>query len=233
MNSKKYSHLFFDLDRTLWDFDRNLEITMEEIFNLFKLSDYFRDYQCFKSIFDHHNVILWRDYFKDLITKDELLYRRFDLCLKEVGVDNLELAKKMSDSFNELNPKQTATFPHAHETLNYLKEKGYQLHIISNGFLEAQRVKLRNSELYSFFTHLITSEAVGYHKPHPAIFASALSKAEAKPEESLMVGDDPERDIEGASNFGIDTVYFNPNQINTTGLQKYEIKDLLELKEIL
>ncbi|MFA8432903.1 MAG: YjjG family noncanonical pyrimidine nucleotidase [Marinifilaceae bacterium] len=230
---KQYQHIFFDLDRTLWDFDRNSEITLEEIYRDYQLQSCFGSFLLFKSRFEYHNKKLWVAYYQDRIKKEVLVYRRFYLCLKEAGLDDLELAKEIAQSFIELSPLQTKTFPNTHETLAYLKEEGYQMHIITNGFNEVQGKKLRNCGLNEFFTHIITSEDAGHNKPHPEIFSMALSKSGAKLDESLMIGDDLKTDILGARQFGMDQVFFNPKQVKSDREELLEIQNLLELREIL
>jgi len=161
------------------------------------------------------------------------MYRRFYLTLKEAGTDDIELAKEIAQDFIDISPLQTKTFPHAHETLQYLKEKAYELHIITNGFNEVQGKKLKNSKLDSFFTQVITSEDAGANKPSPKIFEYALNLANAIPENSLMIGDDLKTDIAGAKNSNINQIYFNNLKIKHDKNPTFEIFSLKELQNIL
>ncbi|MPQ47604.1 noncanonical pyrimidine nucleotidase, YjjG family [Marinifilum sp. N1E240] len=230
---KKYKHIFFDLDRTLWDFNSNSEITLNQLYRDYQLQLIFGTFLFFKSRFEYHNSKLWNAYYQNRIKKEDLVYRRFYLTLKEAGTDDIDLAKEIAQDFIEISPLQTKTFPYAHETLQYLKEKNYELHIITNGFNEVQGKKLKNSKLDSFFTQVITSEDAGANKPSPKIFEHALKIANATPENSLMIGDDLKTDIAGAKNSKINQIYFNNHKVKHDKKPTFEIFSLKELQDIL
>lgn len=229
----KYQHIFFDLDRTLWDFNKNSEVSLHQLFQDYQLQSTFGSFLFFKSRYEYHNGKLWNAYYQKRLKKEDLMYRRFYLTLKEAGKDDLDLAKEIANDFIEISPLQTGTFPHTHETLDYLKEKGYQLHIITNGFNEVQGKKLKNSNLESYFTKLITSEDAGANKPTPQIFEYAFNKAGASANNSIMIGDDLSTDIAGAKRVKMDQIYFNPHRTNHKDNPTFEISDLLEIKSIL
>ena len=229
----KYQHIFFDLDRTLWDFDKNSIKTLEQLFRDFGLKDHFGTFLFFKNRYEHHNKKLWIAYYQNRIEKEVLVYRRFHLTLKEAGLDDIELAKEIAADFIELSPLQTETFPHTHDCLEYLKSKNYQLHIITNGFNEVQGRKLQNSKLEHFFSHVITSENAGANKPHPQIFEFALNLTGAQLEKSVMIGDDLTTDIKGAREIGMDHIYFNPKKKSHQENTNHEIQSLKELIGIL
>jgi putative hydrolase of the HAD superfamily len=126
--------------------------------------------------------------------------------------------------------KKTEVMPHALETLDYLKTR-YTLHIVSNGFTEVQYRKIERSGLDTYFTHVFLSEETGFHKPKPEFFDHVFSKIDATKEESLMIGDNYEADIEGAMNFGIDQVFYSLNPSDTPQrTPTYRIHDLAELR---
>ncbi|WP_321515276.1 YjjG family noncanonical pyrimidine nucleotidase [Marinifilum fragile] len=233
MKNLKYKHIFFDLDRTLWDFNANSEITLNQLYRDYQLQNIFGSFLFFKSRFEYHNGKLWNAYYQNRIKKEDLMYRRFYLCLKESGADDLDLAKEIAQDFIEISPLQTKTFPKAHETLQQLKEKGYQLHIITNGFNEVQYKKLANCELISYFTEIITSEDAGANKPSPLIFEYALQNTGATTSNSIMVGDDLKTDIAGAKNSNIDQIYFNSNKTKHDNKVTYEVNQLIEITKIL
>lgn len=233
MTNKKYQHIFFDLDRTLWDFNANSEITLEQLYRDYQLQTTFGSFVFFKSRFDYHNTKLWNAYYQDRIKKEDLMYRRFYLTLKESGVDDLEMAKELGQDFIEISPLQTKTFPHAHETLQYLKNKAYELHIITNGFNEVQEKKLKNCKLHSFFTKIITSEDAGANKPSPKIFEFAIAETGASVENSIMIGDDLKTDIAGAKKYNIKQIYFNSNKKQHNENPTFEVSTLKEIQFIL
>ena len=230
---KNYKHLFFDLDRTLWDFERNSEVVLNQLFRDFQLQQIFGSYVLFKARYKYHNQRLWMAYHQNRINKETLMVRRFYLSLKEAGCDDMDMAHEMGEDYLELSALQTHTFPNTHKTLAYLHNKGYKMHIITNGFNRVQSKKLANCKLDTYITNLITSEDAGHTKPHKAIFEYALKMAGAKSGESLMVGDDLKTDIQGACNAGIDQVYFNPLRHESQEGVISEISDLSELRQIL
>ncbi|MEI8048396.1 MAG: YjjG family noncanonical pyrimidine nucleotidase [Bacteroidota bacterium] len=206
---KKYKHIFFDLDHTLWDFERNAEETKREMFEILKLKDRGIDnYEIFRARYIGINQALWALYRENKIEKDELNFRRFydTLCL--FGIDDIKLGEAMAEAFIEGITTKTYLFPFTRELLDYLFPK-YPLHIITNGFDEVQFGKLKNSDLGKYFTQIITSEEAGSKKPDPEIFHFALQKAGADAAESLMIGDDLEVDMAGARQLGIDQIYVN------------------------
>ncbi|MFO8234753.1 MAG: YjjG family noncanonical pyrimidine nucleotidase [Bacteroidales bacterium] len=228
-----YKHIFFDLDRTLWDFEANSLEAFKDLFDKYNLNSIFPDLSSFHKLYRQINKQLWQDYREGLIEKQILIYKRFYLTLKHFGHDDLELAKQIGDDYVSFSAEKTKLFPYAHEALGYLKNK-YYLYIITNGFEEVQYKKIRNCHLEQYFKKIITSEKAGVQKPHQRIFKYALSLANANQENSLMVGDDFEGDIRGAKAVGIDQIYFNPNQSPTT-VEKatYEIDSLLQLVDLL
>lgn len=206
---KIYKHLFFDLDHTLWDFERNAEETKRELFETLQLKQKgIPDYETFRNKYVGINQALWALYREDKIEKDELNFRRFydTLCL--FGINTPELGAAMAAGFIEGISSKTYLFPYAIELLEYLLPK-YSIHIITNGFEEVQFSKLKNSGLDRYFTTVTTSEEASSKKPDPAIFQYAIKKSGATLAESIMIGDDLEVDIAGAREIGMDQLYVN------------------------
>jgi putative hydrolase of the HAD superfamily len=166
------------------------------------------------------------------VSKEMLRDDRFFKTLSAFGVDNKDLALTLSADYIEISPTKTRLFPKVKETLEYLKGR-YHLHIITNGFNEVQYQKLENSGIRNYFEHIITSDSVGYRKPHTKIFEYAITSANARKSESLMIGDNWDIDILGAKGFGIDQVYFNPHRIGHDEKPTYEIYHFEELMNIL
>ncbi|KAA2244936.1 noncanonical pyrimidine nucleotidase, YjjG family [Chitinophaga agrisoli] len=230
----KYKHIFFDLDHTLWDFETNSHQTLQELFHTFDLSS--RGVPAFEAFYDTyvvHNEILWDRFRKGLINRNDLRYKRFSRALLDFKIGDERLSQALSDKFLEVLPTKTALFPYAVEVLEYLRDKKYPLHMITNGFEDTQWRKMRSSGIDHFFTHVITSEQAGSLKPYREIFDYAINKAAATATTSIMIGDALDLDITGAYNAGIDQVYFNP-RVPATGIQPtYTISCLSELKTIL
>ena len=230
---KKYRHIFFDLDRTLWDFEATAKEAFEDIYNRFKLGDKgVQDATLFKKHYNHHNEILWTQYRKGNLAKDVLRGLRFKLTLSEFGISDEALSQQIGQHYVKISPLLVNLFPNTYEILEYLRPN-YHLHIITNGFSEVQFTKLKESDLQKYFDQVITSEKAGVKKPDPIIFEYALDQAEAKAVQSIMIGDDPEVDILGAKNVGIDQILFDPNSRWGQNGATFYINDLIELKKYL
>lgn len=225
----KYLHLFFDLDRTIWDFDRNSLETFRDIFLKFDLkSKGIPGLEEFRTVFKEHNDMLWSYYRKGEIKKEVLSVRRFEMTLNSFGIDDLLLAAMIADDYLTIRHDRIFLFPHAHETLEYLHHK-YDLHIITNGFEEVQFAKLSMAGLGCYFRTVTTSEEAGVKKPDPFIFELAMHKAGALYHNSIMIGDDVEVDILGARNAGMDQIHFNYHKEENHAGANLEIEDLKEL----
>ncbi len=229
----KYKHLFFDLDHTLWDFEANARATLEELHTSLKLDEKgVNDFELFYINYLAHNEKLWEQYRNGLIKQNELRSKRMRLALLDFKIANEELAEKMNVSFLELLPTRTILFPYCFEILDYLIEKNYKLHLITNGFEDVQHNKLKYSGLAKYFTEVITSEGSNSLKPNKEIFEYAFSKSNAKPDESIMIGDNIEVDIAGAINAGIDSVFVNHNKMEAEVKATYTVYSLNEMQEI-
>jgi putative hydrolase of the HAD superfamily len=233
MKITKYQHLFIDLDKTIWDFESNTNITFREIFEKYDLPAHgIKDVNRFFEVYNRNNELLWALYRENKIKKEVLNIRRFELSLQEFGVNNLIMATHIAEDFITLSPQKTILFPNSYEALGYLKDH-YSLHIITNGFEEVQHKKLDNCDLRKFFTTITTSEEAGVKKPESGIFEYALRKAGARSSGSLMIGDDLQVDMEGARNIGINTLYFNPGHNEHTADLDHEIHNWKEIIQIL
>lgn len=230
---KTYRHIFFDLDRTLWDFDAAAEVAFEKIYEQYHLKELgIPSAHEFHEVYHPLNEKLWELYREDKITKDELNRTRFLKPLEHYGIHDVELADHLSEDYVYWSPRIVRLVPGTMELLEYLKPK-YHLHLITNGFEEVQHTKLSDSGMEPFFETLTVSEEVGVKKPNPEIFRYALKKAGATPEESLVIGDEMAVDIDGARAAGIDQVFFNPSGQPAVGERTFEVHHLEEIKNIL
>jgi putative hydrolase of the HAD superfamily len=222
-------HVFFDLDRTLWDFEKNSESALQIIFDELKLNDHLDSFETFHAAYKDVNSEWWNKYRYGKVSKDDLRIGRFIDALARFDINSAEMASQLSDRYVEVSPQQTNLFPHTIETLKDLKSNNYALHIITNGFKEVQFVKLRNSKLIEFFDDILCSEEVGVNKPDPLVFKSALERTKAKSNESMMIGDDFEADILGAEKCGIRAVLFDPHNHFR---QNNEVRKIQSLREV-
>jgi putative hydrolase of the HAD superfamily len=230
---KYYTHIFFDLDHTIWDFDRNAEETLQELFIQHELEGLgLTSPTDFIATYTRNNHALWADYHLGKIDKETLRNTRFRKTFIDLGLQPDCIPATFEDAYVELCPTKTNLFPHAHETLAYLQSK-YTLHLITNGFKEATRLKVSGNGLEKYFQNIVISELIGVNKPDKAIFAHALNLACAVKEESIMIGDSLEADVYGALNFGIDAIYFNPLRAPKPDDVPMQIHGLDELTRLL
>ena len=229
-----YKDLFFDLDHTLWDFETNSKETIQELYTTHRLADLgIVDFDGFYSTYSAHNHRLWDRYTKGFIKQEELRWKRVYLSLLDFKVANEALAKEMSQAYLEILPNKKYLFPYTIEILDYLKQKDYKMHLITNGFESVQFKKIKNSGLQDYFIEVITSEASNSLKPQKEIFEYALKNAKASVEKSIMIGDNEFADIQGGINMGMDTVFVNHIQAIPTIPATYTITHLKELETIL
>lgn len=225
-------HIFFDLDHTIWDFDRNAEETLNELYETYNLKG-LGLHSCadFITTYTENNHKLWTDYHLGKITKDFLRAARFNKTFIQLGISPDVIPHQFEEDYVSISPTKTNLFDGAADVLTYLKEK-YTLHIISNGFKETTLTKMNLSSLNPYFEHVIISEDVGVNKPNPLIFEYALEKAKAMKEESIMIGDSIEADIYGALNFGMEAIFFNPLKKEKPADVHQEIIHLKELMNL-
>ena len=224
-------HLFFDLDHTLWDFNKNSKETLLELFDELSLSSRISSFIAFYDKYIEINEELWELYRKEKITKAELRSVRFKRALKCFGVEDEKLAIELGDKYIQRCPLKVNLFADCHSVLESLQSK-YILHIITNGFEEVQEVKMSSCNLNDYFTEIITSEGAGVRKPNPRIFEYAFETSGAKPSESVMIGDSLEVDCIAAEKMGMQAVFFNPEKKLENKKVSYEIAHLKELLEI-
>lgn len=225
MTSGKIKHVFFDLDHTLWDFDRNSALTFETIFKeenlVIDLPDFLKNYIPINNEY-------WKLYRENKISKELLRTGRLRDCFDCMEVKLApEVIENLATNYIKILPNYNNLLQDTVDVLSYLNTK-YKLHVITNGFEEVQHLKLLNSKIAGFFETVTTSEEAGVKKPDQKIFKLALDKAGAVPNESVMVGDNYEADILGAERVGMKTVFFDYYQLcsaaESTGIQK--LKDL-------
>lgn len=218
----RVDHIFFDLDHTLWDFDKNSGLAFERVFALFKIPLGLRE---FLEIYEPINLEYWRLYREDLVSKTELRRGRLGKAFKHFNLEfPLDTIDAMAHQYIEELPKDNHLFPGAIELLEYLAPF-YNLHIITNGFHQVQHKKLQNSGIAHFFKTVTTSEDAGVKKPNPKIFTYALGLSGAQAGASIMIGDSYQADILGAQAMGFNTLFYNyKNQ--DIGKNSMQVQDL-------
>lgn len=221
--------VFFDLDHTLWDFEKNSALAFEHILKKHNIAV---DVAKFIALHVPVNAGYWKLFRDGHITQQQLRYGRlkdvFDALEYEVSDDVIHL---LSEEYIATLPTNNHLYDGAIEILEYLKPK-YSLHIITNGFHNVQEGKIKNANLHHYFETITNSDLAGCKKPDPAIFEYALNAANAQKCDSIMIGDCIEADVKGALDCGIDAIYFNQHRLEAHP-DVMQVNHLLELKNLL
>jgi len=228
MNAQHITDIFFDLDHTLWDFDRNSRLAFYRVFEAHRIG---MDINQFIEVYEPINFQYWKMYREDRIDKLGLRRGRFKDAFAPFGMHfSTEELDQLANTYISELPKDNHLFDGAMDVLQYLSAKNYSMHIITNGFEEVQHLKLKNSNIDLFFKTVTTSEEVGVKKPNPLVFEKALEKAKTTPKQSIMIGDTFEADIMGAEAVGMHTLFYNYRR--ETPPENYRIIDAIsEIKK--
>jgi len=229
MKIKNITDVFFDLDHTLWDFDKNSALTFKKIFQInnidIPIDRFLEEYMPI-------NLKYWKLYREEKVTKEALRFGRLNEAFVAVNVSvEMELIHKLSNDYIEHLSNFNHLFDHTFEILDYLKIN-YKLHIITNGFDEVQHKKMQKSNILHYFDTVTNSEMAGVKKPNPKIFNHALEKANTNAERSIMIGDSLEADVLGAKRIGMEAIFFD---VNNKVLQEdiKQVNNLVSLKHYL
>jgi putative hydrolase of the HAD superfamily len=228
INTHSVTDIFFDLDHTLWDFEKNSGLAFNEIF--IELNFPF-SLDVFLKFYNPINHAQWKLYRENKITQEDLRFNRLNMTFEKL---NYSASIGLIDKISEQYITYLSTFPHlfegAIELLEVLKNR-FRLHIITNGFDKVQQFKIENSGIESFFEFVFTAEKVGFKKPHPEIFIESLKTVNTTAEASIMIGDSFEADILGALNQGMQAIHFNSHneEVHTKCPIVYSLAELKAL----
>ncbi len=222
-------HIFFDLDNTLWDHRKNAYLTLKEIFAREKVQEKYQlGFEEFHKEYFTINENLWAAIRDGKIDKQYIRDHRFYDSFLFFGIDDKELSQKFENNFLDQIIENNELVEGAFDILEYLAQKKYRLHILSNGFEEVTYRKCELSGIKNYFATITSADEINIRKPQPEIFEYALKKADAKKENSIIIGDDWIADVEGGLAFGMDAVFFD--RFNDDF--ETEVKTVKNLKEI-
>lgn len=236
-DKRHYNDLFIDFDDTLCDTHGSADLALHDVFSEYELERWFPEQEVFYTHYWESNIDLWRRYGKGEISRDYLIVERFRYPLSK-GMPQQEVTeqycREMNDRFLELCVEKIYPLEGASELVDYLRQRGYRLHLCSNGFHEVQYRKLRNCGWEGSFDTVILSEDAGVNKPSRGYFDYAFKVSQGIPETTLMIGDGWDSDMRGALDYGLDTLYFNrfPDYPAPEPV-KYEVHRLEDITRIL
>ena len=231
----KYKDLFIDFDDTLYDTYGNSVISLCETYEAYHLDRYFATPQVFYDAYWAANIDLWTRYSKGEITRPYLIVERFrrPLSVGEGLEVTEQLCLEMSDRFLDFCSSKSGVVEGAHQLMDYLKRKGYRMHMCSNGFHEVQYKKLTACGLKDYFDTVVLSEDAGFNKPSKQFFDYALKMSGAQKETTIMIGDNLQTDIVGAHDAGFDTILFNRWGVAPSPVPTHTVSTLREIMDIL
>jgi YjjG family noncanonical pyrimidine nucleotidase len=229
-----YTNIFFDLDHTLWDFERNSSESLSEVFREAQLEQYGIPSEIdFVQSFLKINTKLWDQFDRGLIPHTFIRENRFKLVFQELGASLPAHQNEIGEIYLQTLPTKKHLLEGAISILDYLSNKGYRLHIITNGFNDVQNKKIQSSGIAHYFSNVVTFETANAKKPDPLIYEYAIGMTNTHRSECLMIGDNWIADIWGAKQVGLDTIYYNPSRLKFDDKPTFDIQHLLDLKHIL
>lgn len=221
--------LFIDLDDTILDFKAQEDAAITKTLRGAGIDPT-------KGICDRYSKINkehWARMEKGEITRDQVLYGRFEMLFTELGVtaDAKATALAYMDNLSEGH----YFLPGADDAVKALSKK-YRLFIASNGTAKVQNKRLDSSGIRQYFEQIFISQDIGINKPAKGFFDYCFAQIPGfDPQKAMIVGDSPSSDITGGQNAGILTCWINPNHrtYSRETLPDYEIESLTQLEELL
>lgn len=227
-------HIFFDLDNTLWDHRRNAKLALEDLFKREQIREkYSLTFEEFHKEYFTVNENLWAQFRDGAIDKEYIRKFRFHNTFLFFGIDDFELAQRFEISFLDEIVSYNHLVDGAFELLEYLSQKKYRLHVLSNGFKEVTYRKCELSEIKNYFETITSADEINIRKPQPEIFEYALNKSGTKKAESVIIGDDWIADIEGGIAFGMKAIFFDVFNDNYTAENVRTVRKLSEIQKLL
>lgn len=222
-------NLLLDLDDTILDFHRAEKIALTRA--LTEAGVEVTDARLAR--YSEINASRWRLLEEKKITRPEVLFSRFEIFFRELGID--ADAHAVQTAYEKYLSIGHFFMPGAKELLDALFSH-YRLYLASNGTASVQAGRIESAGIAPYFKEMFISEKVGADKPDPAFFRAVFSKIpDFREEETVMLGDSLTSDIRGGNGVGIRTVLYNPKHkpgredIRPT----YEIDDLSKFPPLL
>ena len=205
--------LFFDLDDTLWDFNKNSEESLRHVFSAFtEINTAFPSFEAFADAYHLHNAALWQAFAEGSVSSARLKSERWRRTLFP-GSDPAEppeICMTIDTEYLRFLAEQPYLIKGAEGMLRRLS-KSHMIAVLSNGFIDTQYRKLRFSGLWRFVTRTVVSDEACFQKPDPRLYDYAV-KATGATGTPIMIGDNPSTDILGALRAGWNAIWYNPSR---------------------
>lgn len=227
---KRYELILFDLDGTLFDYNKAEEYALKKSLEDFRIDCNFSS--CLEE-YRKINKAVWKEFEKGKIDLEELRLKRFYILFNFLQIERN--IKEFSEKYLYFISKTSFITEGAEEIISCLRPD-YKLALASNGIYSVQYERLKRSSLSPYFDIFVISEEIGFAKPDPNFFDCVFEKARHSDKNTaLIVGDSLSSDIKGGLDFGIDTCWFNPGKVAKEGdiSPTYEIEELPQVKDII
>ena len=230
--TEKYTTVLFDADNTLLDFDKDEDCALRKTMELYGVPVTKENIAKYVEI----NQGMWKAIERGELTKPELKRTRFKNFFAAIDFHCDADPFEVNEKYLSLLGEGGNTLEGAVELCRELKEKGFDLYIVTNGIEKTQKNRLKKSGLLPFFTEIFVSETVGHQKPKKEYFDYVLSHIkETDKEKIILVGDSLTSDIKGAMNVNLKCTWLNlkGQEIPEEYTPDYVIGDVREVREIL
>lgn len=210
----------FDLDNTLYDYDKVNTLAEKKLIEKLKASFAVED-EAAALLIKKAKQNVKKQLGEVGASHNRLLYMQ-NIC-EQLGVKPAIYAMELYDTYWDCMLEEMQLYPYVRELLERLKQKDIKIGLLTDLTAHIQYRKLKKLGIESYFDYIVTSEEAGAEKPSAKMFELMLQKTGNKPEEMLMIGDSLEKDIKGAEKCGMQTLLFEPNldMIKCVG-EKYE-----------
>ena len=226
---KRFQTLLFDADNTLFDFSA---CEQEALIQTFRKYGYKLNEEVFNT-YERINVGLWKLYETGEMDRNTVIYSRFGLLFKEIGIEDDGII--FEDDYQELLGMQHFFIKDAPEVVEYLYQK-FDLYIVTNGVTATQLRRLKDSKMEQYMKKIFVSEETGFQKPMKEYFDYCFDRIDNfDKSKTIIIGDSLSSDIKGGNNAGITTCWYNPFLLEnkTDAKVDYEIRNLKEIYSVL
>ena len=221
----KYKDLLFDVDDTLLDFGKDEHQAIIHTFETLGIEPNDTNINLYVAI----NAPLWELHNQGKFPKSAIPKMRFAYTLSVLQHDDID-PMEAANTYIEALAHTGNLFDNVIETLLQLKQQGYRLHLITNGFTYIQTNRLSRSGLDKIVDNVFISEAIGHNKPDVAFLNYVANHIDNfNPNEALIIGDSYSSDIKLGLNNDIDTLAISSKPVKDATYQLNHVKNIFTI----